>query len=104
LAVIERDNAQAKDMISLPRGQIAQLNEKIHDVDAKIAVASKSNELCQHPATVPGVGTLRAITLAAELDPTVYESGRHLAAWLGSTQRRPIAKVRQRSTQDQRGR
>lgn len=36
-------------------------------------------------ATIPGVGAVTALTLAVEIDPAVFESGRHLAAWAGLT-------------------
>ena len=35
--------------------------------------------------TIPGVGPIIALTLAAEIDPDGFESGRHLAAWAGLT-------------------
>ena len=34
-------------------------------------------------ATIPGIGPLIALTLAIEVDPAAFKSGRHLAAWLG---------------------
>ena len=37
------------------------------------------------PATIPGVGEIIALTLATEVDPMAFESGRHLAAWIGLT-------------------
>src|ERR1700686_3690287 len=36
-------------------------------------------------ATIPGVGPVTALTLAIEIDPEAFESGRHLAAWAGLT-------------------
>jgi hypothetical protein len=36
-------------------------------------------------ATIPGVGPITALTLATEMDPVLFESGRHLAAWVGLT-------------------
>ena len=36
-------------------------------------------------ATIPGVGPITALTLAVEIDPMTFESGRHLAAWAGLT-------------------
>ena len=34
-------------------------------------------------ATIPGIGPIIALTLAVEIDPKAFQSGRHLAAWLG---------------------
>jgi transposase len=36
-------------------------------------------------ATIPGVGPVIALTLAIEIDPTAFESDRHLAARAGLT-------------------
>jgi len=38
-------------------------------------------------ATIPGIGPIIALTLAIEIDPKAFQSGRHLAAWLGLTPR-----------------
>jgi transposase len=35
--------------------------------------------------TIPGIGPVTALTLATEIDPMAFESGRHLAAWIGLT-------------------
>ena len=45
----------------------------------------KANEISQHLVTIPGVGPITALTLAVEIDPAMFESGRHLAAWAGLT-------------------
>ena len=34
---------------------------------------------------MPGAGPVTAMTLAVEVDPAAFESGRHLAAWAGLT-------------------
>ena len=39
----------------------------------------------QRLVTIPGVGPVTALTLAVEIDPAMFESGRHLAAWAGLT-------------------
>jgi transposase len=45
----------------------------------------KANAVSQLLATVPGIGPIIALTLAIEVDPTAFQSGRHLSAWLGLT-------------------
>ena len=50
-----------------------------------MAAAHKSNSVSQRLATIPGVGPITALTLAIEIDPAAFESGRHLAAWAGLT-------------------
>ena len=34
-------------------------------------------------AEIPGIGWIGALTLALQVDPAQFRSGRHLAAWLG---------------------
>jgi transposase len=81
LTAIEQDTAlppEAKDMAALLGRQIKQL-------DVKLTAAHKVNEVSQRLATIPGVGPVTALTLAVDIDPAAFESGRHLAAWAGLT-------------------
>jgi transposase len=87
-AAIEQEPAippEAKDMASLLGRQIEDLDTKIKELDGKLATAHKANEVSQRLATIPGVGPVTALTLAIEIDPAAFESGRHLAAWAGLT-------------------
>jgi transposase len=88
LTAIEREAAippEAKDMASLLGRQIDDLDAKIKELDVKLTAAHKANEVSQRLATIPGVGPITALTLAIEIDPEAFESGRHLAAWAGLT-------------------
>ena len=88
LSAIEQEAAippEAKDMFVLLRRQIEDLDVRIKEIDAKLNAAHKANEVSQRLATIPGVGPIIALTLAAEIDPNSFESGRHLAAWAGLT-------------------
>jgi transposase len=76
---------EAKDMASLLGRQIEELDTRIKELDAKLATAHKANEVSQRLASIPGVGPVTALTLAIEIDPRAFESGRHLAAWAGLT-------------------
>ncbi|EGO93378.1 Transposase IS116/IS110/IS902 family protein, partial (plasmid) [Acidiphilium sp. PM] len=38
-------------------------------------------------AAIPGVGAITAITMALNVNPANFETGRHFAAWLGLTPR-----------------
>ena len=76
---------EAKDMAALLGRQIEELNTRIEEIDAKLADAHKANAVSQRLATIPGVGPVTALTLAIEIDPAAFESGRHLAAWAGLT-------------------
>ena len=72
-------------MFVLMGQQIEDLDARIKEIDAKPNTAHKANEASQRLATIPGVGPIVALTLAAEIDPDTFESGRHLAAWAGLT-------------------
>src|ERR1700676_3083977 len=88
LAAIEQETAippEAKDMASLLGRQIEDLDARVKELDVKLATAHKANEVSQRLATIPGVGPVTALTLAIEIDPEAFESGRHLAAWAGLT-------------------
>jgi transposase len=77
--------AEAKEMAALLGQEIEHLDRRIKEIDVKLAAAHKANEVSQRLATIPGVGPVTALTLAIEIDPATFESGRHLAAWAGLT-------------------
>lgn len=92
--------SEAKDMAIVLGQQIAELDTKIKAIEVKLTAAHKTNPVSQRLATsaadafrhigslrdpIPGVGPVIALTLALEVDPTAFESGRHLAAWIGLT-------------------
>jgi len=88
LAAIEQETtipSDAKDMATLLGQQIADLDAKIKELEVKLTAAHKANPVSQRLATIPGVGPVIALTLAIEIDPAAFESGRHLAAWIGLT-------------------
>ena len=88
LIAIEQETAlppEAKDMAALLGRQIVELDTKIKQIDVKLTAAHKANEVSQRLATIPGVGPVTALTLAVDIDPAAFESGRHLAAWAGLT-------------------
>jgi transposase len=87
LSAIERETTippEAREMFALLGRQI-EIDVRIKDVDAKLNAAHKANEISQRLVTIPGVGPIIALTLAVEIDPAMFESGRHLAAWAGLT-------------------
>jgi transposase len=88
LSAIEQEVAippEAKGMFALLGQQIDEIDARIKDVDAKLNAAHKASEVSQRLVTIPGVGPVTALTLAVEIDPAMFESGRHLAAWAGLT-------------------
>ena len=72
---------------SVLQGLVDQLRDterRVDDLDARLAEQAQEDKVCQRLMTVPGIGPITATALAATIgDATVFESGRHLAAWLG---------------------
>jgi transposase len=64
-------------MFALLGRQIDEIDVRIKGVDAKLNAAHKANEISQRLVTIPGVGPTIALTLAVEIDPAMFESGRH---------------------------
>jgi transposase len=88
LAAIEQEGTippEAKEMVALLGQEIEHLNARITEIEVKLTAVHKANEVSQRLATIPGVGPVTALTLAIEIDPAAFESGRHLAAWAGLT-------------------
>ena len=77
--------SDAKDMLALLGQEIEHLDSKLNEIEVKLSAAHKANALSQRLAKIPGVGRIIALTLATEIDPKAFESGRHLAAWIGLT-------------------
>lgn len=64
--------------------QLRDTEQRVEDLDARLAEQARENKVCQRLMTVPGIGPTTATALTATIgDATVFESGRHLAAWLG---------------------
>jgi len=64
--------------------ELASLNERISQVEARITHLFAENETCQRLAQVEGVGPLIATAVVASVsDPRAFKNGRQLAAWLG---------------------
>jgi transposase len=88
LSAIEQEASippEAKEMFVLLGKQLDEIGVRIEEVDAKLNAVHKSCEVSQRLTTIPGVGPIIALTLAVEIDPEMFESGRHLAAWAGLT-------------------
>jgi transposase len=72
-------------MLALLSQQIEHLDGRIKELEAKLAATHKANAISQLLATAPGIGPIIGLSFAIEVDPAAFESGRHLAAWLGLT-------------------
>jgi transposase len=90
LAAIEAEEsipAAAKAMLALLGEEIAHLEVRLKELEAKLLTMHRAHAISQLLATIPGIGPIIALTLAIEIDPKAFQSGRHLAAWLGLTPR-----------------
>ena len=99
LSAIEQEASvppEAREMFVLLGKQINEIDARIEEVDTKLHAAHKASEVSQRLTTIPGVGPIIALTLAVEIDPAVFESGRHLAAWAGLTPKERSTGGRQR--------
>jgi transposase len=88
LEVIEAETAippEAREMLALLGQEIEHLDSRLAELEVKLTAMHKANPLSQLLATIPGVGVIIALTLATEIDPAAFKSGRHLAAWIGLT-------------------
>lgn len=73
----------AKQALALLGREIARIEARLADIDAKVIKQHKANPLSQRLAGIPGVGPINALNLALRVDPSQFKSGRHFAAWLG---------------------
>jgi transposase len=76
---------EAREMLALLGQEIDHLDARLKEIEATLTAAHKANLVSQRLAAIPGIGPIIALTLATEIDPTAFQSGRHLAAWIGLT-------------------
>jgi transposase len=74
-------------MLALLGEEIEHLDVRLKELGTKLLAMHRANAISQLLATIPGIGPIIALTLAIEIDPKAFQSGRHLAAWLGLTPR-----------------
>lgn len=64
--------------------ELTETNARIEKCNRKLEAVANTNIICQNLMTIPGVGILGATILFTVLsDPSVFENGRHFAAYLG---------------------
>lgn len=89
LAVIaDEDDARltmiARECLQGLARQFLTLDEEVRALERRIWAWHRSNEVSMRLATIPGIGPITASALAATVaDPSVFKSGRELAAWIG---------------------
>ena len=83
VAAGERVPNAAKEMLAFLGAQVAQLDERIGELERRMKQQHKANPVSQLLAEVPGIGPISALSLALTIDAGRFTSGRHFAAWLG---------------------
>jgi transposase len=85
LLVAAQENllAPAAEALTLLGRQIGQIEAELAEVDTKLQAQHRALPASRLLETIPGVGWMTALTLTLRVDPAQFESGRHLAAWLG---------------------
>jgi transposase len=75
---------------------IGMLDDEISVLDRELMEAAKQHEVARRLTAVPGIGPIGAMTLVLSLEPAQFESGRHMAAWLGLVPREHSSGGKQR--------
>ena len=89
LAQIAQDKtvpAMARELLALQGKDYARLQIEIKAIEAKLMAWHRANATSRRLAQIPGVGPIGATALVMKvLDPRLFPSGRHFAAWIGLT-------------------
>ena len=72
------------------------LDKEITALDAELEAAAKTDPQARRLMAVPGIGAITAMTITARVDAAQFETGRHLAAWLGLVPRENSSGGKQR--------
>jgi len=89
LAVIsDRDDARVPDdarvCLEMLMAQLVVVKEQILENDRRIRESARQTEVGRRLMEIPGVGPLLASAFVASVaDPTIFRTGRDLAAWIG---------------------
>jgi transposase len=79
--------APAAEALAMLGSEIDRLEHALQQADKKLMAQHKAPDsvgaMSRLLAGIPGVGWLTALTFSLRIDATQFESGRHLAAWLG---------------------
>jgi transposase len=75
--------AAAREMLALLGAEIAHLDERLAELDARLRHMQRAHPVARLLQTIPGVGPIAALSFVLEVEPADFKSGRHLAAWLG---------------------
>jgi transposase len=78
--------AMARELFAVQAKEYAQLQQQIHEVEAKLMAWHRADENSRRLAKIPGVGPIGAALLLMKTPaPELFRSGRQFAAWIGLT-------------------
>ena len=87
----------ARPVLQMLIEMLHQLDEQITRLDREIAQRARENETARRLMTIPGVGPVTAVALAALAPPAeTFKCGRDFAAWVGLTPRQHSTGGKQR--------
>ncbi len=73
-----------RELLSELYEELVHMDNRVNEIEKKLAGISAQNEDCQRLRSIPGVGLLSATALVAAIgDIGAFKNGRELAAWLG---------------------
>ena len=75
--------APAVEALTLLGRQIEHVEAELAQADLKLQAQHRALPASRLLETIPGVGWMTALTLTLRIDASQFQSGRHLAAWLG---------------------
>ncbi len=76
----------ARAILALLVEQLRALEERVTRLDREIAGRAKEDKVARRLMTIPGIGAVTAVALAALApSPETFKRGRDFAAWLGLT-------------------
>lgn len=78
----------ARDFFSDLYTELHEADERLAELDCKMAAATKNHDYCARLMKIPGIGPVTASALVAHVgDARQFRNGRELAAYLGLTPR-----------------
>ena len=86
----------ARQALMLLGREVDRIELQLVGIDSRLVQQHKANALSRRLATIPGIGPIGALSFALRVDATQFESGRHLAAWLGLVPREKSTAGKQR--------
>jgi transposase len=80
----DRVPAQARASLRMLADQLSLVREQILENDRRILASVRQSQAGRRLMAIPGVGPLLASAIIATVaDPSIFKSGRSLAAWIG---------------------